>query len=95
MAQLSIAWLLSKEGESNHHSRAYKLIRGVLFRCHSSRCRYNVCREPYAADWYVVSLRELRCLLSRRLGAIHITLTEEDKKFLEEPYQPLPIVGHS
>ncbi|SJL02660.1 related to voltage-gated potassium channel subunit beta-1 channel subunit beta-1) [Armillaria ostoyae] len=60
MAQLSIAWLLSKEGVT----------------------------APVVGTTSVENLTQL-------IGAIHITLTEEDKKFLEEPYRPLPIVGHS
>ncbi|PBK93992.1 Aldo keto reductase [Armillaria gallica] len=60
MAQLSIAWLLSKEGVT----------------------------APVVGTTSVENLTQL-------IGAIHITLTEEDKKFLEEPYRPLSIVGHS
>ncbi|KAI0365126.1 Aldo/keto reductase [Pilatotrama ljubarskyi] len=29
------------------------------------------------------------------LGALDVKLTEEEIKYLEEPYQPLPIIGHS
>ena len=29
------------------------------------------------------------------LGSLDITLTEEDVKFLEEEYKPLPISGHT
>ncbi|KAK0443955.1 aryl-alcohol dehydrogenase [Desarmillaria tabescens] len=65
MAQLSIAWLLSKEGVT----------------------------APIVGTTSVENLTQL--IVAVQLGAIHITLTEEDKKFLEEPYQPLPIVGHS
>ncbi|KAK0207117.1 NADP-dependent oxidoreductase domain-containing protein [Desarmillaria ectypa] len=60
MAQLSIAWLLSKEGVT----------------------------APVVGTTSVDNLKQL-------IDAIHITLTEEDKKFLEELYQPLPVVGHS
>ena len=30
-----------------------------------------------------------------RLDAVHITLTEEEIKYLEEPYIPQSIVGHT
>ncbi len=29
------------------------------------------------------------------LGALQVTLTEEEIKYLEEPYAPVPIVGHT
>lgn len=29
------------------------------------------------------------------LDAIHIKLTEEEIKYLEEPYHPVPIAGHN
>ena len=28
------------------------------------------------------------------LGALNVTLSEEDVKFLEEEYRPLPVSGH-
>ncbi|KAG7447787.1 Aldo/keto reductase [Guyanagaster necrorhizus] len=64
MAQLSIAWLLSKEGYRE----------GVT--------------APVVGTTSVENLTQL-------IAAVHIILTEEEKKFLEEPYRPLPVVGHS
>lgn len=29
------------------------------------------------------------------LGALDVKLTEEETKYLEEPYQPVSIIGHS
>ncbi|KAI0050650.1 aryl-alcohol dehydrogenase [Auriscalpium vulgare] len=59
MAQISLAWVLSK--------------------------------DPVAAP--VVGSTSLKNLYDL-LGALDIQLTAEDVKFLEEPYRPMPILGH-
>ncbi|KAJ7745767.1 Aldo keto reductase [Mycena metata] len=59
MAQVSLAWLLSKEGVS----------------------------APIIGSNSLKNLADL-------IAAIHIKLTEEEIKYLEEPYQPMGILGH-
>ncbi|KAJ7455285.1 aryl-alcohol dehydrogenase [Mycena galericulata] len=59
MAQVSIAWSLSKEGVS----------------------------APIVGTTSLSNLADI-------LGAIHVKLTEDEVKYLEEPYQPMAIFGH-
>ncbi|KAJ7775121.1 aryl-alcohol dehydrogenase [Mycena metata] len=59
MAQVSLAWVLSKEGVS----------------------------APIIGSNSLKNLADL-------IAAIHIKLTEEEIKYLEEPYQPMGILGH-
>ncbi|KAJ7060434.1 Aldo keto reductase [Mycena amicta] len=60
MAQIAIAWMLSKEGVS----------------------------AP------IVGTTSLKYLFEA-IDAVHIKLTEEEIKYLEEPYQPMAVLGHS
>ncbi|KAJ7928813.1 aryl-alcohol dehydrogenase [Mycena leptocephala] len=59
MAQVSIAWALSKEGVS----------------------------APIVGSNSLANLQDA-------IAATHIKLTEEEIKYLEEPYQPMAILGH-
>ncbi|KAF7336793.1 Aldo-ket-red domain-containing protein [Mycena venus] len=59
MAQVSVAWALSKEGVS----------------------------APIVGSTSLANLEDA-------IAAIHIKLTEEEIKLLEEPYQPLAVLGH-
>ncbi|KAJ7476011.1 Aldo/keto reductase [Mycena latifolia] len=59
MAQVSVAWALSKEAVS----------------------------APIVGTTSLANLADA-------IAAIHIKLTEEEVKYLEEPYQPMPILGH-
>jgi len=40
------------------------------------------------------TLRYLAKANARLLGAVHISLTEEEVKYLEEPYQARAAIGH-
>ncbi|KAI0343759.1 Aldo/keto reductase [Trametopsis cervina] len=60
MAQISLAWLFSKEGVT----------------------------APIVGVTKIENLKDL-------LGAIDLELTAEEVKYLEEPYHPVPIFGHS
>ncbi|KAM6493154.1 Aldo/keto reductase [Amanita muscaria] len=60
MAQVALAWMMSKEGIT----------------------------APIVGTTSEKNLRDL-------VGAVHVELTEEDIKHLEELYQPQPIVGHA
>ncbi|KAF9501764.1 Aldo/keto reductase [Pleurotus eryngii] len=60
MAQISVAWSLSKDGVS----------------------------APIVGTTSLKNLEEM-------IDAIHIKLTEEEVKYLEEPYCPVPIAGHN
>ena len=60
MAQVSLAWILSKPGVT----------------------------APIVGTTSLEKLQDL-------LGALELKLSEEDIKFLEEEYKPLPIAGHS
>ncbi|KAJ6566459.1 NADP-dependent oxidoreductase domain-containing protein [Mycena capillaripes] len=59
MAQVSIAWVLSKKGVS----------------------------APIVGTTSLANLADI-------IAAIHVKLTEDEIKYLEEPYQPMPIFGH-
>ncbi|KAI0628904.1 Aldo/keto reductase [Trametes polyzona] len=59
MAQISIAWMLSKDGVS----------------------------APIVGSTNLKNLEDI-------LGALDVKLTEEEIKYLEEPYEPLSITGH-
>ncbi|KAJ7203144.1 NADP-dependent oxidoreductase domain-containing protein [Mycena pura] len=59
MAQVSVAWVMSKEGVS----------------------------APIVGTTSLDNLQDI-------IGAIHVELTPEEIKYLEEPYQPMPIFGH-
>lgn len=59
MAQVALAWSLSKEGVT----------------------------APIVGTTSMKNLEEL-------IAAVHVTLTDEEIKLLEEPYRPQPVVGH-
>ncbi|KAJ7129208.1 Aldo/keto reductase [Mycena epipterygia] len=59
MAQVSIAWALSKEGVS----------------------------APIVGTTSLTNLADI-------IAGVHVKLTEDEVKYLEEPYQPLVIIGH-
>jgi len=59
MAQVAIAWILSKEGVT----------------------------APIVGTTSLDNLKDI-------LAGVHVTLTEEEIKYLEEPYEPQPILGH-
>ncbi|KAG6835117.1 hypothetical protein H0H93_004660, partial [Arthromyces matolae] len=61
MAQISVAWMLSKENE------------GVT--------------APIVGTTSLKNLEEI-------IDAVNIRLTEEEIKFLEEPYKPQAVIGH-
>ncbi|KAJ7650032.1 aryl-alcohol dehydrogenase [Roridomyces roridus] len=59
MAQVSVAWMLSKEGVS----------------------------APVVGTTSLANLADT-------IAGVHLKLTEEEIKYLEEPYQPLAVLGH-
>ncbi|KAJ7810140.1 NADP-dependent oxidoreductase domain-containing protein [Mycena leptocephala] len=59
MAQVAVAWVLSKDGVS----------------------------APIVGTTSLANLADI-------IGAIHVQLSEEEIKCLEEPYQPMAVVGH-
>jgi len=59
MAQIALAWAMSKEGVS----------------------------APIVGTTSLDNLKDL-------LGAVQVKLSEEDVKYLEEPYKPQPVFGH-
>ena len=59
MAQVSIAWVLAKDGVT----------------------------APIVGTTNLDNLKDI-------LGGVHVKLTEEEIKYLEEPYQPVNILGH-
>ncbi|KAG2015688.1 hypothetical protein CC2G_008933 [Coprinopsis cinerea AmutBmut pab1-1] len=60
MAQVGVAWILSKPGVT----------------------------APIVGTTSLKNLEDL-------LAAVHITLTEEEILYLEEPYKPQAIIGHT
>ena len=59
MAQVALAWVLSKPGVT----------------------------APIVGTTSLANLEDL-------LGALDVVMTDEDVKFVEEAYRPLPIAGH-
>ena len=59
MAQIALAWILSKPGVT----------------------------APIVGTTSLANLEDL-------LGALEVKLTEDDIKYLEEEYRPLPVSGH-
>lgn len=80
MAQVSIAWMLSKDGVSAPivGSTDLKNLEDIIGTPH--------CQVTAAAK------RTLTCGVG--VGALAVKLTEDEIKYLEEPYQPLRIAGH-
>ncbi|KAI0062425.1 Aldo keto reductase [Artomyces pyxidatus] len=69
MGQLSLAWILTKDGNGPH----------LLF--------HVAVAAPVIGTTSLDNLYDL-------LGALEVNLSEADIKFLEEPYRPMPIIGH-
>ena len=80
MAQISIAWMLSKDGVSAPIVGSTNLK--------------NL--EDIIGMFRVASLPGLSEVLTagRYVGALGVKLTPDEVKFLEEPYKPVPIAGH-
>lgn len=76
MAQVSAAWVMSKEGVTAPivGTTNLKNLEDLLG---TSAPTHEYAHE---ADMNL-------------LGAVNVTLTEEEQKFLEEPYRPIPSVG--
>ena len=83
MAQISLAWILSKPGVSAPIIGTTKLsnLEDILGESLCSAESVSLYRE-WGTD---APLFE---------GCFDVTLTEEEIKYLEEPYQPTRIIGH-
>ena len=83
MAQISLAWMLSKPGVTapiigtTSLSNLEDILGESIASCH--RCLSSI---SYAR-------------LHHTEGSLDVTLTDEEVKYLEEPYQPLNVIGHS
>ncbi|KAJ7859128.1 Aldo/keto reductase [Mycena olivaceomarginata] len=75
MAQVSIAWSLSKEGGviSSESASLSFVIEGIS--------------APIVGTTSIANLADA-------IAAVHVKLTEDEIKYLEEPYQPMGIIGH-
>lgn len=80
MAQISLAWIISKPGVSapiigtTNLSNLEDILGQRYFILHGSD--HGLTLVQYAA------------------GALEVKLTEEEVKYLEEPYKPMAISGH-
>lgn len=96
MAQVAVAWSMSKDGKSSRFS----------LKC---RCFYHTPLGVSAPIVGTTSLKNLEEMISKYLcacsqpltssmvftGAVNLTLSSEDIKYLEEPYKPQEVIGHS
>lgn len=78
MAQVSVAWSLSKEGVTAPIVGTTSLdnLKDIISSCLSSFC---------------LTIR----LTQVHVEGVHVQLTTEEIKYLEEPYQPQAIFGHT
>ncbi|KAJ7749008.1 NADP-dependent oxidoreductase domain-containing protein [Mycena olivaceomarginata] len=82
MAQVAVAWVLSKD-----------VVSAPIVGTTSLANLADIVDMPVflAVSLNLISERNDVLFLQ---GAIHVQLTEEEIKYLEEPYQPMAIFGH-
>ena len=80
MAQIALAWMLTKPGVTAPIIGTTKLanLEDILGKS---------LFLPRAYHCFVADARPFE-------GCFDVTLTEEEVKYLEEPYQPTKIIGH-
>ena len=78
MAQIATAWVLAKDGVSAPIVGTTSLK--------------NV--EDIIGTHIVTFSRYNHILTKCSLAAVHVSLSEDELKFLEEPYKPSPVLGH-
>jgi hypothetical protein len=98
MAQISLAWTMSKDGEL----QIQDILKGDW------TLTLAVCSCICADHWHYIARQiegSYRCVFLRRVmelrsglithaGALEVHLTPEDIAYLEEPYKPLAVFGH-
>ena len=75
------------------HAQLCYTISGLTKQCIRSNCaycRHNQPEESRRYHWYFRSFNAYLSVVdgNRSLGALNVTLSEEDVKYLEEPYTP-------
>lgn len=77
MAQVAVAWILSKDGASSYLAVALLIL----------MLRRIVVAAPIVGTTSVDNLHEI-------IKAVKVKLTEEEIKYLEEPYKAQAVIGH-
>lgn len=78
MAQVALAWSMSKEGLSAPivGTTSLENLRDLIGKFLSFR---------------LLSMKHILTILCD-LGAVNVTLTDEEIKYLDEPYKPMPLL---
>lgn len=98
MAQTALAWVLQKDGE-----RLCFVVSWLIYVCLRN---YAGVTAPIVGTTSLDNLRDLlgmchslSCDHATHVvcipGAVNMTLTEDEVKYLEEPYQAKDVVGHT
>lgn len=101
MAQVGIAWILSKEGKPSPllDKIATLELTGKCSRCDCAHRRHHqsseLARYYRLVTFLTFTLGIFHGIHGCILGAVHVKLTDEEIKYLEEVYKPQAIIGHT
>ena len=82
MAQISLAWCMAKDGVTAPiiGTTSLENLEDILG-------KYQLCHNELD-DWRLIGHVNVP-------GSLDVKLTEEEMKYLEEPYKPVKTTGHS
>lgn len=88
----------AREEEECKHGPGFDRLDALQGWCFRTHRRVDELEEPGGYHWYA-SLPGDRCgetdaNVWSGVGALAVKLTDDEIKYLEEPYQPLRIAGH-
>ena len=96
MAQVSLAWCFSKPGTDLH--KLVPLVSHWLLGVTAPIVGTTSLKNLEELIGMIRSLHyshpDLSYVVSETPAAVHLTLTEEEISYLEEPYEPQAIQGH-
>lgn len=107
MAQIGLAWTLSKEGSSDLPSLCNQPVLGIRVPCADlflntavtapiiGTTSLDKLKDLISKTACVVHLRVQYFLMTSDADAIDLKLTEEEIKHLEEAYKSTAVIGHS
>ncbi len=86
------------QAQGREHGTGRSRLGSLEATCHRANHRHDESFPPGEYPRYVTNLRDDQswwCSLIRvPEGGLDVQLSEEDIKYLEEPYKPVPIHGH-
>ena len=109
MAQISIAWILSKDGKSAlvliQQSSGLKslcilgvtsVVAALVIGTTSLDNLYDIVGKFILTDAFLLeTLTSVFAFTLYSLGGLDVSLTSDEVKYLEEAYRPMPILGHT